>query len=524
MPNVVGMTSSEAAVRLRRLGILASLRDVASTQPQGTVVAQSPTAGSVVRTGASATLQVSTGQAPEPTRPPAGTPQPSDGGVDGQVPQRLGVVPDLRGLSLTGARIALVGNGLRPGAVDSQWVEGARGGRVVAQNPQAGAQVLPGSRVSITLARRSPPVVQPTRPERVAVPNLSALTVEQARARVGRARLLLGAVDSSEAGVTAPGTVFAQKPAAGDSVEPGAFVTISVTQSRRVAVPSLVGRPVAEARRMLAAAGLTAGSVGERETRGDAGRVLTQSIPARARVRPGATVDLVITRAPAVVSPDTPVASNPPARGDSSNVARQDTPVTQQTPPNDTTTAQRVDSQTSPVGQTVTQPPNQTASVDTNRPTRPAVVPDRGMRREVMWALIALLALVAAAVAARLMRRRPPPAPQPAVAATPPPVAGSARLRVSTGDWESATQADEPVSSAKLRLAVRVSDVRTVAQPGPALQPGRVTVKMVESEAPVVVTDESAPVRAGEVMRIWVRDDAPTLTIDDTPIIQGRRR
>src|SRR5438132_1649800 len=82
-----------------------------------------------------------------------------------------------------------------PGAVDSQAVEGARGGRVVAQDPAAGAQVERGTRVSVTLARHAAapvqpdpqPDTQPRPPQRdvVTVPDLRNLTAEQARATVG---------------------------------------------------------------------------------------------------------------------------------------------------------------------------------------------------------------------------------------------------------------------------------------------------------------------------------------------------
>jgi len=531
MPDLVGLSSADAQTRLQRLGMTVSLDPVASTQAQGIVVAQTPAAGTVVKQGSSARLNVSNGQGSGQAQPGRST--------DDQ--PRLRAVPDLTGLNRTGVLLALTLAGLAPGAVDSQTVEGARGGRVVAQDPRPGTQVPRGTRVGFTLARRAAQPTQPTQPdpqpqppvraETVTVPNLATLTQAQARTTLGRARLLLGEADSSVAGSTAPGTVFAQKPAAGEAVAPGTFVSISITRVRTVAMPSLVGRPVAEARRVLAGAGLRAGGVSEREARGTAGRVLAQSVAAGTRVRPGTAVDLTLSRAPVVAAPDTPVATQPPPR-DTTPAARQDTPVTQQpAQPVDSAAARPADTLPSatprpaeparPMG-TATVP-----SADADRPTRPAAEPSRaGWPREATWGLIALLVLAAGAIIYRLTRRRPPPAPHPVAVAPVPPVAGVARLRIGTGDgWESASRADGPVQRNKLQLNVRVADPAavTVAE-GAALQAARVTVRAADAGETEMVVEGGSPLRTAETVAVRMREGAPELTVDQhTPIIHGRR-
>lgn len=535
MPDVVGLTQSQAAGRLRQLGLSVTTRPVASAMPQGTVTSQSPGAGTVIRQGGVATLEISTGQAPQETQPPAvqtGGGRTTGGVIDeGVKPRRPGLVPDLTGMSLTMARIRLVAGGLALGTFDSAWVEGARGGRVVRQDPAAGTQAAPGRRVNVTLASRTPPgapPVTPPRPETVIVPDLSTLTQAQARTRLGRARLLLGAADSSETGRAAPGTVFAQKPAAGDSVAPGTFVTITVAQSPRVAMPSLVGRPVAEARQLLADAGLRPGGVAEREARGAAGRVLTQSIPAGTRVRPGTAVDLAVSRAP-VVRADTPVVAGNPPVAQRDTPARQDTAaVTQPSRPDSVPVARPVDSVAVPVANLppvtprgVTQPPQQRQPVD--QPARPVPVPDRGgLPREIVWGLLALLVLIAGAVLYRVMKRGPGPghAATPA-AVVPPPVAGAVRMRVAAGAWESASQAEGPVQRARVQLHVRIADPRPDAEPaGAALAAGRVAVRTVDAGAPALETDGAAPVHPGAAVRVRVREGAPTLTTDgESPVM-----
>jgi len=539
MPDVVGLTSTQAAGRLRQLGLSVSTRDVPSAMPQGTVTSQSPGAGTPVRKGEAATLEVSTGQAPQETQPSgqtSGGRTRTDGGIGVRVtPPRPGVVPDLTGMSLTMARIRLVASGLALGTYDSAWVEGARGGRVVRQEPAAGTQILPGRRVNVTLARRTPPAAQPEtqpRPETVTVPDLSTLTEAQARTALGRSRLLLGAADSSETGFTAPGTVFAQRPAAGDSVPPGTFVTVTLTQSRRLVMPSLVGRPVAEARRALAAAGLQPGGVTEREAQGTAGRVLTQSIPAGTRVRPGTAVDLAVSRAP-VVRVDTPVVANKPPvaqRDTPARPARQDTAPVRQPVHSVVVPAVNLPPLTPPA---VTQTPGTTPQTTTqttprpvDHPARTVSVPERGgVPREAVWGLIALLVVVAGAVLYRWMKPGAGPGRAATTAAAPPPpMTGAVRMRVGAAEWESASHAEGPVQRGKVRLNVRIADPQPAAVPsGQALAAGRVAVRTVDAGAAGLETDGGAPIGPGAVVQVRVRDGAPKLSTDgESPVILAR--
>ncbi|HEU4562413.1 MAG TPA: PASTA domain-containing protein [Longimicrobium sp.] len=552
MPDVVGLTFSEAAGRLRQFGLSVTTRQVASAQPQGTVITQSPQAGTVIRQGQTATLEVSTGQAPQDPRTggqtDGGRTRETEGGVDVRVtPPRVGLVPDLMGMPLRMARLRLLTAGLVSGAVDSAWVEGAQGGRVVAQDPNPGTQALPGTRVRLTLAQRTPPGVQrdtqrprdpqpdPRPADVVTVPNLNGLTLDQARVAVGRARLLLGEADSSATGTTTPGTVFAQRPAAGESVAPGTFVTVTVTRWQMTSVPAVVGRPLADAQRILRAADLRVGATTEREDQGTAGRVLTQSIPARTTVARGTRVDLAVSRAPVLTPVDSPVVATDPVvpaqRDTPTRTAQQDSPAVTQPdqtpagPATDTAGLQPgvVDQQPVVPARTETQT---TSPARVTPPTPRANVPERGgVPREVVWGALALLLLVAAYGAWRILRRGGEGTVQPPVAAAPPPVSGAVRLRVGTGGWEPATQADEPMQRARIQLNVRIADPQpSTEHVEPALGAARVAVRTVAAPPPAMQLDGGSPLRQGAAVQVRVRDDEPTLAVDnDTPVILSRR-
>ena len=134
MPDVVGLTSTDAAGRLRQIGLSVTTRQVASAQPQGTVITQQPQAGTVIKQGQTAALEISTGQAPVDPRTggqtDGGRTRDTEGGIDVRVtPPRVGLVPDLTGMPLRMARLRLITAGLVSGVVDSAWVEGARAQR-----------------------------------------------------------------------------------------------------------------------------------------------------------------------------------------------------------------------------------------------------------------------------------------------------------------------------------------------------------------------------------------------------------
>ena len=94
-------------------------------------------------------------------------------------------------------------------------------GYVVAQSPEAGALVKPGSRVTISVSVAA---------EYSQVPDVLGRTVAEARAAIEaaklRARIRKEADPSAPEGSLAPGTVWKQSPLAGDQVQQGAQVTV----------------------------------------------------------------------------------------------------------------------------------------------------------------------------------------------------------------------------------------------------------------------------------------------------------
>lgn len=123
VPNVVGMSSSAARSALESEGYGASAVNQTSAQPAGTVTGQTPAAGTVLPSGGSVTIYVSSG--------------PSQS-----------TVPSVIGLSEGGARTKISTAGF---VASVTYVPGSPVGVVVSQSPSAGTRMTPGSQVSVVI-------------------------------------------------------------------------------------------------------------------------------------------------------------------------------------------------------------------------------------------------------------------------------------------------------------------------------------------------------------------------------------
>lgn len=134
------------------------------------------------------------------------------------------VVPDLYQLDVTRARDKLAGEGLKLNEQTKEdFSENVPHGCIFKQEPQAQIEVPKGSAVTVYLSK-GPPVVQ------IQAPDLTGLTVEQARAALSEKKLKL---DDNIALATnyqyLTGQVVAQDPVASNPVQEGATVKITVS-------------------------------------------------------------------------------------------------------------------------------------------------------------------------------------------------------------------------------------------------------------------------------------------------------
>jgi serine/threonine-protein kinase len=270
VPALIGQSETLAVHKLKVLGLAPTVRQASSViEPAGTVLAQSPTVGTVVRKGSRVYVTVSTG--------PANV-----------------AVPSVVGKSQGEAVKQLRGRLLVP-VVQAQASRRVVAGEVISTNPSAGTVVLQGS--SVTVLVSSGPAGN-NNPTLVRVPDVNGSTRHAAEEELSVAGLRVGTVD--ERGSSAqPGTVISQIPAAGASLAPGGAVNLVIAEptrsAREVVVPNVVGKSEASAAGILGEAGLKpVSSPRGVSNASEVGTVIEESPEAGQKLKRGTTVTIVI--------------------------------------------------------------------------------------------------------------------------------------------------------------------------------------------------------------------------------------
>ncbi len=139
------------------------------------------------------------------------------------------------------------------------------------------------------------PLLGGTSANKVIVPDLAGLTVGDAQTLLSSKNLTLGG-QSAENSDRPLGTIIAQLPASGESIEEGQAVNVTTSSGKEQAtVPQLIGlTSVDDARTALEEIGLQLGPVSEVESDQPAGNVIAQSPSEGEQINIGSTVSIKI--------------------------------------------------------------------------------------------------------------------------------------------------------------------------------------------------------------------------------------
>ncbi|CAN5607996.1 N/A [soil metagenome] len=267
VPSVEGSTPAEARVTLEEAGFEAEVKKSESSADQeGRVTGQKPGADSAADVGSTVEITVGAGVS----------------NVE---------VPDLYGLTLDEATAELKDADLKLGGKDRTSSEDVAKGGILSQSIAAGETTEPGTEIDVTVS---------SGPELASVPNLYGYTLDEAAAELESIGLKLGSNDEASSEDIAEGGILSQSVAAGESVEPGTKVDVTVSSgSESISVPSLYGFTLDEAAAELESVGLELGSKDETES-GDVaeGEILSQSLAAGDSVESGSSVDVTVSSGP----------------------------------------------------------------------------------------------------------------------------------------------------------------------------------------------------------------------------------
>lgn len=265
--DIAGQTQSAAQAELTKLGLVVTLKQIASTDAEkGLAVSTAPGAGASIKKGSSITLNIGNGPAPLAVPNVVGLGQAAattdlqnagfavvvmsgasssvaQGTVLGQNPaaktllapkQTVTItvssgpaVPDVVGKSLASATQLLQAAGVQVGTVTNQSSATVHSGLVILQGTPAGSSVNAGARVDLVIS---------TGPATTPVPNVVGLTSAVALANLQSA----GFVGSQQTAFdpSAAGTVIAQNPAPGTSLAQGGVVQFTVSLGPQTPPPA----------------------------------------------------------------------------------------------------------------------------------------------------------------------------------------------------------------------------------------------------------------------------------------------
>ncbi|MBQ2616461.1 MAG: PASTA domain-containing protein [Synergistaceae bacterium] len=204
VPTLVGRTSIDAVAEAERLGLVVQLEQVASTLPEGRVLAQSPEPGTELRRGQAMVLQVSKGG-------------------------ELHAVPDVKGMTLSEAQAEIKAQGFALGDVVKIRERNVKAGEVIAQSPSSPAQVAAGRKIDLLIQDGADASGV------VTVPDVNRMTEKEARDVLTAAGLKVQGVDRVYSPLLPEGLAIETRPGTGSTLRAGQGVILKLATQRRPA-------------------------------------------------------------------------------------------------------------------------------------------------------------------------------------------------------------------------------------------------------------------------------------------------
>ena len=204
VPAFVGKSIVDAVSEAESLELVVQIEQVASTMPDGRVLAQAPDAGTELRKGKVVVLQVSRGGEKHP-------------------------VPNVAGKSLADAQEIIKSQGFSLGDVVKIREAGVEAGSVIAQSPGFPAEIASGRKIDLLVQDMA------DASGNVTVPDVNRMSEKEARNVLTAAGVKVQAVDRVYSPLLPEGLAIETRPAAGSVIKAGQGVILKLATLRRPA-------------------------------------------------------------------------------------------------------------------------------------------------------------------------------------------------------------------------------------------------------------------------------------------------
>lgn len=162
-------------------------------------------------------------------------------------------------------------------------------GQVISQTPPAGTKVKEQRIIHLTVSKGGTVIL---------VPDLKGLTLDQARERLEKMNLSVGAIENGSDPSMPPNVIISQSPSPSSKVDKNTLVNIVINTQVQEKVPDLTGMSLQDAQKALISAHLTVGNVsasdGRTKVDDPQAVVVFQSPKGSSTLAYGGTVDLVL--------------------------------------------------------------------------------------------------------------------------------------------------------------------------------------------------------------------------------------
>ncbi|MGH2724160.1 MAG: Stk1 family PASTA domain-containing Ser/Thr kinase [Actinomycetota bacterium] len=205
------------------------------------------------------------------------------------IPHRT-TVPDVQGLPLAGAQRVARQASLEIEVVREEFSATVPVNRIISQAFEPGSEVDQGISLEVVVSKG---------PELVPVPDVTGFAERRARRVIEKARLEVGEVDRVFHDTVPEGRVILQIPRPDTELEVGEPVDLTVSRGPQpVTVPGVVGFTEEQAADLILGAGLEVNVTEEFSAEVPRGRVISQDPAADAKVPPGSSVTIVVSKGP----------------------------------------------------------------------------------------------------------------------------------------------------------------------------------------------------------------------------------
>ncbi|MEE3452030.1 Stk1 family PASTA domain-containing Ser/Thr kinase [Dialister sp.] len=137
-------------------------------------------------------------------------------------------------------------------SVDEIASDDVPSGQVISQTPSAGTNVKAKRIIHLTVSKGGASIL---------IPDLKGLTLEQAKERLDKLGLSLGAIENGNDPDKPSEIIISQSPEPGSKAAKGTRVNITVNMKQKISIPNVVGMTLADARKTLLTMKLSVGTI-----------------------------------------------------------------------------------------------------------------------------------------------------------------------------------------------------------------------------------------------------------------------